>query len=302
MVVGGAAQVLLVALLVALLAACRANATDGAPTPDPLPPDGTVGAAGTSSTSTTTVEIDPTTTAVASTTTVGVATSTIAARAATAVTFPTGRPLRVLVVGDSVAASLAGDDPRQRIAVAGRGIVEVANVGSVACPVVLDGSWWFTDGSTLPKNPTCDRPERYDDEVAGFAPDVVLAIFGWPGVGGGHRFPDGTIAVPCDAGFDTAWEAGYRSLIARLEPYTTVVATTVSPVALDARRAETRCLNDIVRRLPAPVLDLQGWLCPDLDCSARAELRTDGVHFADAPSLRTQAMTEILALLTAPGG
>ena len=213
----------------------------------------------------------------------------------TALPPPVDRTLRVLVVGDSVAASLAGDDRTEHFTIAGFGEVEVVNIGSVACPIIFDGDWWFTDGSTLPDNPACDRPDRYDDEIVTFAPDVVLTVFGWPGVGGGQRFADGTIARPCEPRFDQAWRTGYEQMIQRLAPHATVVASTVAPISMDARRRETRCLNDVVRRLPATVFDLQEWLCPGLDCSARAELRTDGVHFAGESQLRRTAMEGILA-------
>jgi len=178
--------------------------------------------------------------------------------------------------------------------------VDVLNVGSVACPVILDGRWWFSDGSTI-QNPVCDQPDRYDDVIADFEPDVVLTIFGWPGAGGGQEFDDGTIALPCSTRFDTAWEAGYLDLVARLGPAATVVAATVAPIAMDPRRPETQCLNEIVRRLPTPVLDLQAWLCPGFDCAARSELRTDGVHYADEPALRRRALdgvvSEVVALV-----
>lgn len=211
-----------------------------------------------------------------------------------AATLPTDRPVRVLVVGDSVAASLSDGPGPERSELADGSEVEVRNVASVACPVILDGGWWFTDGSTLPRNPVCDRPDRYDRELATFAPDVVFALFGWPGAGGGQRFPDGTVSQPCDERFDAAWDAGYRDLIDGVAPHAVVVVSTVAPIAMDARRDETRCLNEIVRRLPATVFDLQDWLCPGLDCSLRAELRTDGVHFADEPGLRRAAASGIL--------
>lgn len=210
----------------------------------------------------------------------------------------------MLVVGDSVAASLADGGAIERFVVEGGPEVEVHNVGSVACPIIFDGGWWFTDGSTLPDNPVCDGPDRYDGEVATFAPDLVLAVFGWPGAGGGQRFADGEVATPCQPRFDTAWEAGYRDLIERLGVGTSVVASTVAPISMDARRVETACLNEIVRRLPAPVLDLQDWLCPDLDCSVRADLRPDGVHFATDPALRRVAIegivTELVELVRGP--
>lgn len=276
------------------LAACEAPAA-----PDEPPSAGSERTSPTTGSSPGVSSGAATSTTVTSTTVATTTSTSVPERVAPLVTIPPDRALRVLIIGDSVGASLAGPDARERVEIAGSGVVDVENVSGPACPVIFDGDWWFSDGSTL-LNPTCDRPDRYDDELAEFDPDIVLSVFGWPGVGGGQRFADGSVAAPCEPRFDQAWADGYRGLVERITPQARVIVTTVAPISMDPRRPESGCLNDVVRGLPAEVFDLQEWLCPGLDCSVRSELRTDGVHFADDPQLRRAALAAILDELVAP--
>ena len=208
--------------------------------------------------------------------------------------------MRVLLVGDSVAASLATAPGVDRFEVDtdnGVVVVDVRNVGGIACPVIFDGRWWFDDGSTIEADPVCDTPDRYDEVMASFGPDVVLTMFGWPGAGGGQRFSDGGIAVPCEPRFDQAWSAAYRDLVTRLATDAVVVASTPVPIGIAPDLVETRCLASLVEGLPVPVIDTGEWLCPGDDCTATAELRPDAVHFADDLGLRRRAMEQLLAAL-----
>ena len=178
----------------------------------------------------------------------------------------------------------------------GYGDVQVLNVGNLACPVIEQGEWWFADGIDLQVPAECVGPDRYESEIDEFRPDVVFALFGWTGGGGGQRLPDGSLVAPCDPEFDDRWRAGYQDLVDRLEQRTIVVISSVAPADIDAEGhdAPTRCLNAVVESLDALVFDYGDWLCPDYDCSASSDLRADKVHFTEDVELRRGVVAAIL--------
>lgn len=237
------------------------------------------------------------TTIAASTTSTSVTTaSTTTSTTTTTLVLPADRPLRVMVIGDSVALTMTSKTSETHD-VPGFGTVEVLNVGNLACPVIEEGEWWFADGIDLNVPAECVGPERYEAEIEVFQPDVVYALFGWTGGGGGQRLPDGSLVAPCDPEFDDRWRAGYQRLIDRLDQSVTVVISTVAPADIDVEGHDvrTRCLNTIVWHLDAVVFDYGDWLCPDGDCSASSHLRADKVHFTDDETLRRGVTTAILA-------
>ena len=181
--------------------------------------------------------------------------------------------------------------------VEGYGIVEVFNVGNLACPVIEEGEWWFGDSIDLNVPDECVGPDRYEPEIDEFQPDVVYALFGWTGGGGGQRLPDGTEVAPCQPEFDERWQAGYQNLVDRLGQRTIVVISTVAPADIDdeGHDVPTRCLNAVVESLDADVFDYGDWLCPDHDCTPSSDLRADKVHFSDIEPLRRGVTGAILA-------
>ena len=210
--------------------------------------------------------------------------------------LPTGRPLRVLVIGDSVAQSLVtsqNEDHR----VPGFGRVRVRNIAAIACPVIDDGEWWFSDGTRLRAPAVCEGAQRFQNELDSFRPDVVYVLFGWPGGGGGQQLADGTIVQPCQPEFDDLWRADYQSLVDRLERTATVIVSTIAPADTDQvdHAVATRCLNASVEQLDAAVFDYGEWLCPNEDCSTSRDLRGDRVHFSEIPSVRREVLDAILA-------
>jgi peptidoglycan/LPS O-acetylase OafA/YrhL len=217
--------------------------------------------------------------------------------------LPTGRPLRVLVLGDSVARSLVTSENEDH-QVPGFGQVQVRNIAAIACPVIDDGEWWFSNGTRLRVPAVCDGDQRFEAEVDSFRPDVVYVLFGWPGGGGGQQLADGTIVRPCEPGFDDLWRDDYQSLVDRLERRATVVVSTVAPADTDQidQDVATSCLNASVEQLDAEVFDYAGWLCPDGDCSTSRDLRGDRVHFSDIPELRREVLDAILAQVVAIAG
>jgi peptidoglycan/LPS O-acetylase OafA/YrhL len=211
-------------------------------------------------------------------------------------TLPVGRPLRVLIIGDSVARSLTSSLTEEHV-IPGFGDVEVLNVGNIACPVIEAGEWWMEAGGGLRVPAECDGPDRYESEIDSFRPDVVYALFGWTGGGGGQRLDDGSILTPCQPAFDQLWHDDYQRLVDRVEDRAIVVVSTVAPADIqdEGHDAPTRCLNAAVGGLDANVFDYGGWLCPDYDCSTSTDLRADKVHFTDNEALRRQVVESVLA-------
>lgn len=210
--------------------------------------------------------------------------------------FPTDRPLRVLIIGDSVAMSLTASR-RETHQIDGFGDVEVDNVGNLACPVIEEGGWWFAAGIDLSVPAECSGLDRYESEIEDLQPDIVYALFGWTGGGGGQTLPDGSNVAPCQPEFDERWRDGYQNLITRLEQRVVVIVSTVAPADIDDEGHElpTKCLNAVVDQLDALVFDYGDWLCPDYDCSQSRDLRADRVHFTDIDELRRDVTETILA-------
>ena len=170
--------------------------------------------------------------------------------------------------------------------------------------MIEEGEWWFTDGVDLRVPADCAGPDRYEAEIDSFRPDVVYALFGWTGGGGGQRLPDETTVAPCSPGFDQRWSAGYQGLVDRLEQRAIVVISTVAPSDIDAVGHElpTKCLNAVVEQLDALVFDYGEWLCPGYDCSTSSDLRADKVHFSVIEPLRREVTESILAQVLAIAG
>jgi hypothetical protein len=202
-----------------------------------------------------------------------------------------------------VAQSLKGDNVIESYELDAFGDVEVMNIGGIACSVIHEGVWLLGDGTNLVDNPGCDGPERYDQVIADWRPDVVLTLFGWPGVVAGQQLDDGSVVKPCEPGFDERWLRDYRAMVERIEQSAVVVVSSVAPPSLP--RAEqgpgTRCLNALVDQVDAPQFDYQEWLCPDYDCGS-STLRTDGVHFRNTGRLQRDVMEAIIPQVVAAAG
>jgi peptidoglycan/LPS O-acetylase OafA/YrhL len=213
---------------------------------------------------------------------------------ATTVPLP-DRPLRVQIIGDSVAESLTSQQITE-IATARFGEVIVRNDGQIACSMVREGKWWLLDGLQLGDPQDCRGADRFGDAVDAFEPDVVYLLFGWPGVGGGRELDDGTVITPCEAGFDDRWRFEYQAMIGRFEESAIVVFSSVAPFAIPIaeRRPGTGCLNAASDELDGNRFDYSDWLCPDGDCDASAGLRSDGIHFRNSAELQEQVLQALL--------
>lgn len=235
----------------------------------------------------------PTTSLVAPSTAEATA-STVAEATASTVALP-NRPLRVQIIGDSVAESLTSQQITE-IATGRFGEVTVRNDGQIACSMVRAGKWWLLDDSQLGDPQDCRGADRFGDAVDAFEPDVVYLLFGWPGVGGGRELDDGSVIRPCEAGFDDRWRFEYQAMIRRFEESATVVFSSVAPPAIPIaeQRPGTGCLNAASDELDGNRFDYSNWLCPDGDCEASAGLRSDGIHFGNSVELQEQVLQALL--------
>lgn len=191
---------------------------------------------------------------------------------------------RVVVLGDSVAASIAAP----AIADPGRFGANVVRSTVLGCQAVWDGAHRVRgiEGEiTRPR--AC--PAGVAALVASERPDAVLVLYG--------GWTDAEIEV--DGAFRSACDPSYRALLRRrfgaaLDDAATSGAPVV--VSLAARStntyrhednwAHTGCTNAVMAEVAAqhgdPVVDLDAWLCPGGRCREQAQglyIRSDGVHF-----------------------
>ncbi len=197
------------------------------------------------------------------------------------------RPLRMLILGDSIAESLGA--PLVTPFELDRLDVEVTNRSVIACPVTFEGDWLFDDGRLIGDPAACDAPDRFAADVAEVDPDLVFFLFGWGGGIAGRQLPDGEVVAPCDAGFDDRYRSAYAELIERVGADAEVVVATV-PAANDPASPQADrpgCINAAIASLDVATFDFGAWLCPDDDCTQAAALRRDAVHFASTPEVRS---------------
>ncbi|CAN5677732.1 hypothetical protein BH10ACT1_BH10ACT1_37760 [soil metagenome] len=198
----------------------------------------------------------------------------------------------VLVVGDSVAVSLAEDG----LVPAGRGLgLSVADRAQIGCSLMEPvGDAGDGDGDLL-SNCSPDFPA----DLSATDPDVVFVLFG-RFVGVVPDQVDGEEAWPCDPAWDRRWRERLDGLVDQFSADGAEVVLSTAPTAtayylklgepelFDARQA---CSNAVVRevasrRTEAVLYDLAGLVCPtSTTCRSRLdgrELRTDGLHYDGA--------------------
>lgn len=191
---------------------------------------------------------------------------------------------RILVVGDSGAATLA---PAFEAVAPASGVV-VRDDGQVGCGLPRRGGGvTAADGTFFADPADCERwPSRWGDAVDEFDPDVAVLVLAWGGVG--DRDIGGRVAQgPCDPEFDALYAGELRRAIRVLGADGAQVLVATSPPHGFDRSADDRskCLNDIYRSIAeaeddAAVLDLAAWTCLASACMAGPDAdRPDGVHF-----------------------
>ena len=208
------------------------------------------------------------------------------------VTFP--RPLRVLVVGDSVGQTL------------GRGLelwamqtgrAEVENDGIPMCALGRTLEIEAPLGGLAEPSDTCAGwTERWPQTIASFDPDVVLVQYAVWEVSA-RQLPDGRLARPGDPDIDrwqlSEYQAAADILSARGAP---VLWLNSACEDESLRRGEPFWTLDY-RTIPAlarsrsavQMLDLNRLLCGDggatTDFGGVTDIRPDGAHFTDAGAL-----------------
>jgi hypothetical protein len=205
-----------------------------------------------------------------------------------------GTPARVLVVGDSVAQTLAQrlERPAQRAG------LQLINRGVLGCGVVRGGPFrYFGKQQNIPRN--CeDWPRLWAEHVAIADPDVVLMIVGrWEVM---DRFHGGRWTHLGDPAFDSAIEAELEQAFSLLPARGATVAVTTAPYFLRGERpdggqwpeddpARVQRFNEIIRTVAArhpeqvAVLDLNGQTSRGQHYTPKIDgisLRFDGVHFS----------------------
>lgn len=207
---------------------------------------------------------------------------------------PADRPLRLLVLGDSVGASLG---PGPGTLQSGGIDVEVANRSIIGCPVLTVGLLGGGGGVEIPDPPACVIEDRFTTFVEEVSPDVVLTLFGWSGDFGGRILENGDVLEPCEPAFDEPFGAAYEELEDRLSQSATVVVANIAPSGRvePGEAIRTGCMNAQLDGRGFIIFDVAGWLCPGGDCTQYADLRPDGLHFADDEGVRAQVWDVLIS-------
>ncbi len=198
----------------------------------------------------------------------------------------------VLVVGDSVAFSLAEDGFVYQESVLGLTTVNGARVG---CTLMRDA------GSEPPPDATFvrDCSGEWPDLITQYEPDVVMVLFG--AFGGIEPVPiEGQDSWPCSPQYDRRWHARLSAAVETLAARGAVVDLVTAPSGPlapdgDTERFDERqdCINEVTEQVAeespqAQTIDLAGFVCPEGECKESIDgvyLRYDGLHFRDAGAL-----------------
>jgi peptidoglycan/LPS O-acetylase OafA/YrhL len=200
-------------------------------------------------------------------------------------------PVRVLVVGNSIALYTADEGFKQIHTKPG---LDVLNLGSIGCRMLMDETRTrYPSGDTYAsQTQPCEK--NWALAVRLFRPDVVVLLVS-DATEAEHEI-NGQWTEPCQAAYDTDLERDLHAQISMLSSYgaRVVVATSAYdglPYKTASWYRHADCQNDVFRRVvqaePHAVLaDVFAWMCPrpGADCDRTVDgvvLRPDGVHFRD---------------------
>jgi peptidoglycan/LPS O-acetylase OafA/YrhL len=207
-------------------------------------------------------------------------------------TFSTARPLRIMVVGDSVGLTLGrGFELWARE----HGTAQVDNIARMYCPLGrhLPIEQGFVEHDDIS---VCDWTNWWPGNVASFDPDVVVVLFTiWEEV---PRHLDGKWRTPGDPELD-AWQLGeYQAAADTLSARGAKLVWLDAPCEPNFRLAPRSPLWMLDRILLPKVaatrknlqlLDLGPQLCPGdnplTDYAGVHNARPDGAHYSDAGAL-----------------
>ena len=192
---------------------------------------------------------------------------------------------RMLFVGDSVAASLANPvlgDPKAYA-------VNPADEAVIGCSPLDDGGHRVrgrTNGAIVRSKPCSDR---YQVSIAGFRPEIVVAVFGAPPVDSVEI--DGHWVRACSDAYDNEMDHRYRDMIKTLTSGgATVVLSNIAVSSNPWRDKQepkfVECANKVLRKIAdddpnVVLLDLNAHMCPDGPCEVGddPDIRADGLHY-----------------------
>ncbi len=202
---------------------------------------------------------------------------------------------RVLVVGDSIALSLA-EGIRTDFAANG---ITVLDEGALGCGIITTGKVWIA-GELPTISPKCaDWPERWSRATAEFVPDVTLVLVGaWDAFDreiDGRWIPfdtpesDALLRADLERAVDLLSAGGAHVVLLTVPYYEyrySVVVPDVSRSAFVPERVDH--FNEILEGLAADderitLLDLNHFLSPDGEIHATINgivVQGDGVHFS----------------------
>jgi peptidoglycan/LPS O-acetylase OafA/YrhL len=201
-------------------------------------------------------------------------------------------PVRVLVVGNSIALYTADEGFKQLHTTPA---LDVLNLGSIGCRMLVDETRSrYPSGDTyVSQTQPCEK--NWELAVSLFRPNVVVMLVSDP-TDAEHEI-NGEWTAPCEPTYDADLSRELHTQIRMLASRgaRVVVATSAYaglPFKSDSWFARDDCQNDTFRRIarsePSAVLaDVFAWMCPRLhsDCDRTVDgvvLRPDGVHFRDA--------------------
>ncbi len=181
----------------AALAGSSPAGTDAPPTTT-----GTTGSAGTIGTTGGTAVGTATTARPASTpTTTGEAPAAVIRQATAAL----GHTPKVLIVGDSVAYSIA----KEMIPVQAQLGLDISSKVAIGCGFARGGRVRFPDGNIITEPDACQQwPTTWKQALEEHKPDLVVLMVGWPG--STARELQGEFRRPCDPVFDQWYESEVR--------------------------------------------------------------------------------------------
>ena len=203
---------------------------------------------------------------------------------------PIGRPTRVLVVGDSVAQSVAVGLQN----VATEQSISVDDKAAPYCSLSYDDDTWYRPKDRKPaKEPTvCTTVVHgWPEAVASFQPDAVLLLYGRAQID--DRLVNGAWLDPCDPAYLAWYQALTERAVADLGAHGATVFVVTAPPhrVFQLRNGDegSACVNTALRALVAAkadpavrLLDLDAWVCPAGVCIEKIDgviLREEGLHF-----------------------
>ena len=221
-------------------------------------------------------------------------TTTTMTTTTTALTGPIARPVdraaRVLVVGDSVAQSIAVGLQN----VANEQSINVDDMAAPYCSLSYDNDTWYRPKDRKPaKEPTVCATvvHGWPEAVASLQPDAVLLLYGRAQID--DRLVNGAWLDPCDPAYLAWYQALTERAVTDLGAHGATVFVVTAPPhrVFQLRNGDegSACVNNALRALVAAkadpavrLLDLDAWVCPGGVCVEKIDgviLREEGLHF-----------------------